>query len=324
MRSPSPSGRAPGCSINSAAIEAARPPRGTAERDALRRAVLRTLVYADIFEYPLDRAEIHRYLVGYAASREAVDEILDDDTVLRDDVECTDGLFHLRGRAGIVATRQVRACAAARHWPVARRWVGAIARLPLVRSVRVTGALAMDNVDGDGDIDLFVLTQPGRLWICRLIVLVVVRIAALRGHRICPNFLLSTDRLALTERNVFTAHEVAQAIEISSGPWGAIFREANRWTDTYLPNAQEGRVAEARRSPPLVAQLVSHVLAAPLFDRLERWEMQRKIKRLELRAQREGGSIAFSKDECRGHFAAHDVRVLAEYASRIARLEAMS
>ena len=50
--------------------------------------------------------------------------------------------------------------------------------------------------------------------------------------------------LALTERNLFTAHEVAQAIELSSGPWGAVFREANRWTDAYLPNAREGRIAE--------------------------------------------------------------------------------
>src|SRR2546422_753264 len=85
-------------------------------------------------------------------------------------------------------------------------------RLPFVRLVAVTGALAMNNARAGDDIDLFILAQPGRLWLCRLLVLGVVKLAARRGHTLCPNFLLSTGRLRLSERNLFTAHEVVQMV----------------------------------------------------------------------------------------------------------------
>jgi hypothetical protein len=46
--------------------------------------------------------------------------------------------------------------------------------------------------------------------------------------------------------------------------------------------------------------------------------MRRKVRRLSRRLEREGGSVAFSPDECRGHFAAHDARILAAYRQRLA------
>jgi hypothetical protein len=55
-----------------------------------------------------------------------------------------------------------------------------------------------------------------------------------------------------------------------------------------------------------------------LFDPCERWEMARKVRRLRARQAREGGSVAFSVHECRGHFAAHEARILATYAERVA------
>ena len=205
----------------------------------------------------------------------------------------------------------------AQLWPVARRYAGLIARLPLVRFVAVTGALAMDNAGPDDDIDLFILTQPARVWLCRLLVLAVVRVAALRGRRVCPNFLLSADRLALAERNLFTAHELAQMVPLARTKWGDAFRDANRWAEEMLPNAFAPVPGDRARAPgPALAALASRVLAWRIFDGLERWEMERKIRRLRARGAREGGSFAFSREECRGHFSAHEARVLAAFGAR--------
>lgn len=289
-------------------------PRGANE--ALRRAIVRTLAYADVFDYPLDRGQIHRYLIGERATPEEVDRALDHDSEPREIVERTGDLFHLRGRTAIVADRRRREAASAELWRAARAYGRWVARLPLVRFAAVTGALAMNNAERDADIDLFILTRPGRLWLCRLLVLAIVRLAALRGHRLCPNFLLSTDRLLLDERNLFTAHEVAQMVPLRSTDWHASFLSANAWISEHLPSA-DLVVDRARAEPPL-ARLLGAFLATPFFAPLERWEMRRKIRRLRARAEREGGSLAFSADECRGHFAAHDVRVLAAYSDRVA------
>jgi len=294
-------------------------PRSAGE--ALRRAILSTLIYADLFDHALARDELHRYLIGQAASAVAMAAMLDNDAELRFRIAQSDDRFYLNRRPHLANIRRERAAASAELWPAAKRYGSRIARLPFVRLVGVTGALAMNNARPDDDIDLFILAQPGRLWLCRLLVLAVVKLAARRGYVLCPNFVLSTDHLRLSERNLFTAHEVVQMVPLERNPWYRAFIEANGWVADFLPNAFVGQTAEARPGSVrrMPARLVAGLLSAQVFDPLERWEMRRKVRRLSRRLEREGGSVAFSENECRGHFAAHDARILAAYRQRLAQ-----
>jgi hypothetical protein len=209
-------------------------------------------------------------------------------------------------------------------WPIARHYGARIARLPFVRLVGVTGALAMNNAAVGDDIDLFILVQPGRLWLCRLFILAIVRLAARRGTTLCPNFLLSTDYLRVSERNLFTAHEIAQMVPLMRTPWYDAFVDANGWVRDFLPNAfAEECTGIGPLNPRSPNRFVTRLLATRLFDPLERWEMERKVRRLRARQEREGGSVAFSVHECRGHFAAHDARILATYSERFAAYAAV-
>ena len=302
-----------------------QPPEPSEGAGALRQAILCTIVYGDLFDYPLDVLEIHRYLSHVAAPLEAVAEMLDSDPVLRELIDSTGPWYHLVGRAHLSEVRAERALTSRALWDAAQRFGAVIARLPFVRLAAVSGALAVNNAPPGDDIDLFLLVAPRRLWLCRLLVLVVVRYAALRGVELCPNYLLSTDRLPLHERNHFTAHEVAQLVPLDGSPWYHAFLEANQWVRAFLPNALDPRdplqsqLAQSRRkSKPSLARLGEAVLGMSFFDRLERWEMDRKIRRLTARAAHEGGSVSFSADECQGHFAAHDQRVLSVFEERFA------
>jgi hypothetical protein len=244
---------------------------------------------------------------------------LDEDPVLRSEVRQTDDLVYLAGRDHLVEVRRERNAASAKLWQQARRYTTLIESLPFVRMVAVTGALAMNNARANDDIDLFILVQPGRLWMCRLLVLAVVKLAARHGTELCPNFLLSTDRLQLTAHNLYVAHEVAQLVPLNRGPWYDAFLDANAWVGGMLPNAFSGRRrvdATARES--LLGRIGGAILSRRLFDPLERCEMDRKVRRLSARLEREGGDTAFSADVCRGHFATHDVRILTAYRARCA------
>jgi hypothetical protein len=289
-------------------------------REQLRHAILRTVVYADLFEHALTKDEIRRYLIGYAASSDAVTMALDRDDELRNDVRQSGDCFHLKSREQLAERRRERRVASSRLWPVAQRYGRWIGRLPFTRLVGVTGALAMNNAGPDDDIDLFILVRPGRLWLCRLFVIAIVKIAARRGWVLCPNFLLSTDHLVLTERNLYIAHEVVQMVPLKPSRWHQEFLEANAWVRQFLPNAYEERLQQRPPSatPRLAVGPAEWLLATRLFSPLERWEMKRKIRRLSARLEREGGSTGFSPYECRGHFAGHDARVLAAYRERLA------
>lgn len=290
----------------------------TRER-ALRRALVNTLVYADLFEYPMTRSEIQRYLVGEPATTMQVAAMLDGDAGLRRHLEETGGWIHLAGRSHLAEIRRERAVVSARLWPIARSYGARIARLPFVRLIGVTGALAMSNASADDDIDLFILVQPGRLWLCRLFILAVVKLAARHGTDLCPNFLITTDHLRLSEQNLFTAHEVSQMIPVTRTPWYHAFLNANGWARNFLPNAFPATpIGEAGVHQQRARRVVTGMLSTRLFNPIERWEMERKVRRLTARFEREGGSVAFSAHECRGHFAAHDARILAAYQERVA------
>jgi hypothetical protein len=297
----------------------ARRSRTEPDRSALQRALVETVAYADVFDYPLTADEIHRYLIGMSAGRSMVRTVLSNQ--LPREVVRSGRYFSLAGREAAVETRKVRAASAADYWRRAVHYGRQMSHLPFVRMVGVTGGLAMDNM-ADGDIDYLVITEPGRLWLCRALIVGLVRVAALRGTELCPNYFLSERALELTERNLFTAHEVTQMVPLTGMDTYRQLRDLNRWTSAYLPNADSAprRVAPLETHPGPTHRIVERTLRSRVCTPLERWEMARKVRKLGTRGTGHA-EAAFGPDWCKGHFGDHGHATLQRYAQR---LEALS
>ena len=285
-------------------------------------AILQALLYADVFDYPLTADEIHRYLPGVPARAEAVRALLSDGFARGVLVE-GDGLFALAGRAEVIALRQRRARIAQRMWRRARWYGYVIAHLPFVRLVAVTGTLAVGNVEPTDDIDLFIVTAPGRLWLCRALVIGVVRLARLFGDELCPNYLVTEQALVIHKRNLFTARELAQMVPLFGSATYQRLRDANRWVLDFLPNAElpppGTRLRDVGGWPARLKALGERVLSGWLGDRLERWEQERKIAQLSRQAAAMGNGTAavFTPDCCKGHFEAYDRVILERFEERL-------
>jgi len=225
----------------------------------------------------------------------------------------------LAGREHLAGLRRHRAAAAAGLWPPALRDGRLIGSLPFVRMVAVTGALALDNVEPGDDIDYLVVTEPGRLWVCRALVIGVVRWAARRGVRLCPNYFRSDRALGLEDRNLFTAHELAQMVPLFGLDLYRQMRRLNLWTARFLPNA-----GGPPRNPPIPGppfRLAARVLEAagrtPAGGWLGGWEMGRQLRKF---GTERGPELRFGPDHCQGHFDGHGRRTLAAFAQRLAAL----
>src|SRR5512139_2012625 len=180
------------------------------EPGALERAILHTLLYSDLFDYPLTSAEAAHYLIGMPGTPAEVRACLAQSCWLADRVIEMNGYFALRGREALIARRLDRAAASERLWRRARRFVRVLRAVPFVRMIAITGSLAMKNSAAHDDIDVLIVTAPDRVWLTRALAIALVYAGKLCGDTLCPNYVISERALALDRRTLFVAHEFAQ------------------------------------------------------------------------------------------------------------------
>ena len=153
-----------------------------------------------------------------------------------------------------------------------------------------------------------IVTAPNHLWTCRALTLLVAHFAKLESVSLCPNYLVTTDALALEEHSLYVAHELAQMIPLSGMEIYAEMRRLNDWMSDYLPHA-----LMAPETPPHVKIVQKHSFLQKVLEVLfyfpiaawfERWEMDRKIRKL---SHEQSASLEsyFSADVCKGHIDRH-------------------
>lgn len=207
-----------------------------------KKAILQTLAYADIFDYPLKKEEIWRFLISNKNCQ--LKEI--SKTIKKlPAVSSKKNFFFLKGRKKIVDLRKKRERYSREKMKLARQIVSWLKFIPTIKMIGVTGALAMNNTDEKDDIDLFFVTTKNRLWLSRgLIVTVLFLVGRYRRPQkikdmICPNMFLDEDHLQMPkkEQNLFSAHEVCQLKPLwDKEKTYQKFLKANQWVKNYLPN----------------------------------------------------------------------------------------
>lgn len=211
----------------------------------LEKAVLRTIVYSDIFDYPLKGWEIHKWLIGREYSLDQVEKVL---TKLgkKGNLDFKDGYFMLAGRK--LVKRRVDREGVSRSLLKRARWVSRfLAVIPWIKLVGVSGSLAVNNAKSWDDVDLVIVTGKDRMWITRLGVLGILSALGLRRKRsdkgrqaagkICVNILLEESSLALHKRNLYIAHEVLQMrVLFQRDETYFKFLTDNEWVSKFLPN----------------------------------------------------------------------------------------
>jgi hypothetical protein len=288
----------------------------------LLRAILHTLAYADVFDYPLTLAEVHRYLTGVRASLREVAQMLDEMTMADGPLARLDGYYTLRGRASLVATRRQRAADSGRLWRKAARYGLILAGLPFVRMIAVTGSLAMNNADRGRDMDYMLVTCAKRLWICHVLMLPVVALARLEGTRLCLNYLVTENALELPDHSLYAAHELTQMVPVAGRDIYDEMRRLNPWADAFLPNAQgspPGRNA-AMAGEGRLRRALEFVLSRLPLDWLGRWEMDRVVRKAARRSL-DSSEVCFTADVCKGHVDRHGRRTELALRERLRRLE---
>jgi len=253
------------------APETLRAPRRRGRADALRTGVIATLLYYDIWRYPLTAPELRAFHPRPAPPLPAFARSLED--MVRDGaLRSEHGFYWLSGRGGLAGERLRRQRHARRMWAAAHVAARIIKAFPFVRAVFVSGDLSKNATGRGSDVDFFILTEPGRLWISRTLLVLFKKTVLMNSRKFfCVNSFAATDAMVVAGRNIYQATEIAQLKPLYNTGLFRAYLDANGWIRRFFPNFDTGplrlpRATERRSLLQRLAELPFRFLPADRID----------------------------------------------------------
>lgn len=296
---------------------------------------MRTLVYHDLFDYPLTFGELYRLLIAEKKTKERdvqktlvmmeADPSINSGQVQR--IEADGFFYFLRGRKRIVSLRKRREKYSREKLAIAKRVMKWLGLIPTIRMIGVTGAVAVGNAKKNDDIDFLMITASGRVWLTRILAVLLIEVLGKRRRpadkevrdKICLNVFLDEEHLKMPKgkRNLFVAHEIGQmrVLYQKNNVYQKFLRE-NRWMRNFLPNGIEIKKLEIeklrekkeKKCPNILISQFLNILG--FFEKVAYWG---QLRYMESKKTTEQVSLHFA------FFHPKDVgeRVMREYRKKI-------
>ena len=210
--------------------------------------VIQTLLYFDIFNCPLSAKEVFRFLGTNHVDINYIQQELNNLT--KQGVIFHFGeFFSLKNDVALIGRRTTGNSEAKKFLSIAKKKAKLIASFPFVRAVMGSGSLSKGYMDENSDLDFFIVTEPGRLWIARILLVMYKRIFLLNSHKyFCVNYFVDTEHLEIEEKNLFTATELATVIPLYGAEHYQNLFRANSWLSGFFPNHIPRSIADVPSS----------------------------------------------------------------------------
>lgn len=307
----------------------------------LRNSILATVIYYDIFDYPLTLVEIHKYLVnpgrlskiqggiGEIKLSDIIDELdrLVDPGVINE----KNGFYFLNGRINLYELRIERDKISAGKWKKFLWVVKFLALAPYLRGVFASGSMAIDNTTEESDFDVLVIVRSGRLYTCRFFLWMISSFLGVRRkkdqkiapNKLCFNHYITDDSLYINHESIFNAQTYInlKPAMIRSELFDKFYAE-NLWLNNYAYNFRPHKNFVGRDiKPPNIFLILAKILEF-IFDsfignipeRVFKTFQQKRIKSDPV-IHESGGRIIFTEQELEFHPHSFERIVIEKYTS---------
>ncbi|MCD2342091.1 B12-binding domain-containing radical SAM protein [Ideonella azotifigens] len=294
--------------------------------DVAQQAVLRALAYRQVFDCPLSADEVWQFLDAPGVSLREVKTALQR-LQTAGLVAGRDDLFWIAEMEDPIERWIAKRDRADAQMPQALQVGHGLMRLPFVDGVAISGSLSKRSQAEDGDFDFLIITRRRRLWLV-YVMLRLYRDNLPNPHMLCSNYVLASHKLALEQRDAFTAMELATLLPVAGRDQLMQMRQLNAWVDGYLPNRPP--LSEfSEPVPDRMRGLCEAALAGPFGSWLDwcAWKLihtrhRRTIPHLRsLTARR---SLQLDRDVAKLHNSEWKYRILERYQSNLDRLEGLT
>jgi hypothetical protein len=216
--------------------------------DSLEKSVLRTIIYYDIFDYPLTVMELWQWLWKYKCKLSKLVFCLKNSENLQKYIETKNGFYFLKGRKDLLDIRKTRRDYSVQKWKIALRAAKFLRAVPFLKTIILCNSVAYFNAKKNSDVDFFIIVKDGYLWLTRFLIIVFLHFLRMRIHgdkinnRICLSFYISDDNLdlkKLTYKNdIHFCYWLLHFIPIFDNGTYKHLLNKNKWLKDYIPRAK--------------------------------------------------------------------------------------
>ena len=303
----------------SAPVAPRQPPIGAPPAGLLppQWALLAAVTYADLFDAPLPLEEAEASCIGAKLDTDDIGRAVSDPALARHVTLHDSGHLVLAGRDDLIVRRQEGVAKTALLLEPHRSIIEWLATLPFVRMLAFSGGTAHQNPGQKPDIDLFVITAPGRLYTAYTLIFLFTKLTRTRGV-VCPNYLVDESELRIAyHHDLFTAHQLVSSRPLSGPDTYLAFCDANeRWVRGFYPGFRPRAVTATLGRPWL--QRVAEVLLSPamaLVERLVRVGWRFYLGRRAAKARHP--DVVLADGILKLHLSDYRRRVLEKFAARL-------
>lgn len=312
----------------------------------LRISILATIIYYDIFNFPLTIVEVYNYLINpkkFSGKNSEV-EIEPENLIQELDkmakagiIEHKNGFYFLPGKKILYEERIEKDKLANRKWKKFLAIVKYLQLAPYLRAVFASGSLAANNPEPESDFDIFVIIKSGRLYTGRLFLWLISSVLGVRRRRfdiiapdkLCFNHYLAEDNLELSHRSLYIAQSLAN-IKPVIGSEGVIkkFITSNRWANSYCYNFRQTeyyRSVEPNKIMSVLAIIVEFILNnffGNFLEKIFKAIQQKRIKNNPATYE-SGGRILFNDKELEFHPRSFEKVVIDSYNRSLKKMDVL-
>ncbi len=208
----------------------------TKQNVEMSAAVIRVLLYFDIFNHPLSINEINDLIQIELKDENELPEVLLE-LVDEQKIYFHEGYYSVFPSVFNMHRRIAGEKFAKKMVDRMKKFSSLIASFPFVKAVTISGSLSKNFMDENSDIDYFIITSRNRLWLTRTFLVLYKKLFLLNSKKnFCVNYFVSEDQLSIPDRNIFTATEVSYLIPVYNYSEYLNFMNENIWSKTFYPN----------------------------------------------------------------------------------------
>lgn len=211
------------------------------------------LGYYGLFQYPLTAYEFYNYQYFEDTNTEhfslkEIDELLTSEDSEKY-ISQKEGFYFLNGNEGFVDRRLKYYRYSVEKYNYALGKFKWLRLLPGIRMIAICNSLPLHNTEDEADIDMFIITEPKRIWTTRFFVVLFLKLFRLRPtqgnnrNKLCPSFFISKNDMSLEKyqngEDAYFRNWVSQVVAFydQDNTFDKYWLE-NKWMKSYLPAVQ--------------------------------------------------------------------------------------